>query len=79
MRNLMLSTSEPVIREVIEKVAMIPRAAIEKVKKLKDFAFLHFTDRHFAEKALPRLDSKYLNVLLKFPLAMRYFSHCLLL
>lgn len=55
MRNLMLSTPEAKIREIIEKTAQIPKGAIEKVKKLKDFAFLHFTDRHFAELALQRL------------------------
>ncbi|XP_034240117.1 probable RNA-binding protein 46 [Thrips palmi] len=57
MRNLMLHTSESMIKEVIETVGQIPKAAIEKVKKLKDFAFLHFTDRHYAEQALPRLNN----------------------
>lgn len=63
MRNLMLSTPEAVIRDIIETHAQVPKAAIEKVKKLKDFAFLHFTDRQFAEQALQRLNSKFCQAL----------------
>ncbi|XP_026273113.2 probable RNA-binding protein 46 [Frankliniella occidentalis] len=56
MRNLMLSTPESTIRDIIIRVAKVPGSAIEKVKKLKDFAFLHFTERHYAELCLNRLD-----------------------
>ncbi|KAK3914567.1 APOBEC1 complementation factor [Frankliniella fusca] len=56
IRNLMLSTPESTIVDVIVRVAKVPRIAIEKVKKLKDFAFCHFTDRHYAEQCLIMLD-----------------------
>lgn len=62
----MLHTSEAVIREIVETVGQVPKTGIEKVKKLKDFAFLHFTERHYAEQALPRLNSKYCSILFMF-------------
>jgi len=52
----MLSTSEDQIRCFLE--LYVPPHTIEKVKKLKDFAFMHFTERKYAEIALKALDGK---------------------
>jgi len=45
VRNLMLSTTEEEIRHGFENGRL---GIIERVKKMKDYAFVHFTDRSFA-------------------------------
>ena len=45
VRNLMLSTSEETIRAHFDQ---LQPGTVERVKKLKDFAFVHYTSRRFA-------------------------------
>ncbi|XP_052287077.1 APOBEC1 complementation factor-like isoform X2 [Dreissena polymorpha] len=51
VRNLMLSTTEEALLKAFNKAAG-QEGAIERVKKLKDYAFVHFRDRELAIKAL---------------------------
>ncbi|XP_041365782.1 APOBEC1 complementation factor-like isoform X2 [Gigantopelta aegis] len=55
VRNLMLNTSEETIKEVFEK-AVEKEDCIERVKKLRDYAFVHFKTRDDALKAMESLD-----------------------
>ena len=48
VRNLMLSTSEEQIKNEFEK---FKKGSVERVKKLKDYAFVHFKEREDAEIA----------------------------
>ena len=48
VRNLMLSTSEEQIKMEFEK---LQKGSVERVKKLKDYAFVHFKEREDAENA----------------------------
>lgn len=50
VRNLMLSTTEETIRKAMESVA--GQEHLERVKKMRDFAFVHFTDRESAKAAM---------------------------
>jgi len=50
VRNLMLSTSESTLEAVFNKAAGSD-AAVERVKKLRDYAFVHFKEREDALKA----------------------------
>ena len=52
VRNLMLSTSETTLRELFTKLSDGDEDTIERVKKTKDYAFVHFSTREAAEKAL---------------------------
>lgn len=58
VRNLMLSTTEERIRQEFE--AFKPNS-IERVKKLKDFAFVHFKERKDAEYAREVMNGKILD------------------
>jgi Q family heterogeneous nuclear ribonucleoprotein R len=49
VRNLMISTSEEKIKEEFEK---LKPNSVERVKKLKDFAFVHFKERDDALNAM---------------------------
>uniref|UniRef100_T1J1J1 RRM domain-containing protein n=1 Tax=Strigamia maritima TaxID=126957 RepID=T1J1J1_STRMM len=49
IRNLMLNTTEDQIRDAFNEVC---EGTVEKVKKLRDFAFVHFRTREDAENAL---------------------------
>jgi len=49
VRNLMLSTTETTIRDIFNKLG---NNNVERVKKAKDYAFVHFSSREAAEKAL---------------------------
>ncbi|CAL1548618.1 unnamed protein product [Lymnaea stagnalis] len=51
VRNLMLSTTEEHIQEVFEE-AIGKKDCIERVKKLRDYAFVHFRQRDDALKAI---------------------------
>lgn len=50
VRNLMLSTTEQTIWNAMESVTGHER--LERVKKMRDFAFVHFTDRESAKAAM---------------------------
>jgi len=49
VRNLMLSTTEVSLRELFNKLG---NNQVERVKKAKDYAFIHFSTREAAERAL---------------------------
>jgi RNA recognition motif-containing protein len=55
----MLSTTEQQIREAFEQCLSISdtTATIERVKKIKDYAFVHFSDRRHAIDAMKRMNS----------------------
>jgi len=53
VRNLMLTTSEQLIQE-----AFSYHAPVERVKKIRDYAFVHFETREGAMKALRALNGK---------------------
>lgn len=55
VRNLMLGTTEETILRAFNK-ACGQENAIERVKKLKDYAFVHFRDRDLAVKAMNNLN-----------------------
>lgn len=59
VRNLMLSTTEATIEEVFSL-----QAPVERVKKIKDYAFVHFTTREDAMQALQRLNGELIFALL---------------
>lgn len=56
VRNLMLDTTEDTIREFFEK--NIRSGSVERVKKLKDYAFVHFYDRQDALNAMGQTNGK---------------------
>ena len=49
VRNLMLTTSEDTIKREFEK---FKEGSVERVKKMKDFAFVHFKNREDALRAM---------------------------
>lgn len=53
VRNLMMSTSEEQIREAFEQ---FKESSVERVKKLKDYAFVHFKEREDALHAMNMLN-----------------------
>ncbi|XP_005530786.1 PREDICTED: APOBEC1 complementation factor isoform X2 [Pseudopodoces humilis] len=58
VRNLMLSTTE----ETIEKeFSSIKPGAVERVKKIRDYAFVHFNKREHAVEAMKALNGKVLD------------------
>jgi len=58
VRNLMLSTSEETLENIFNQ-AVGHCGAVERVKKIKDYAFVHFHDRNDALRALNVLNSMY--------------------
>lgn len=56
VRNLTSSVSEEKLREVFEAYGKIDR-----VKKIKDYAFVHFDDREHAGQAMAALNHQELN------------------
>lgn len=56
VRNLVADVSEDQLREHFEKYG-----PIERVKKIKDYAFVHFTERDHALKAMEELNGSELN------------------
>uniref|UniRef100_A0A5K3FJY1 TORC_N domain-containing protein n=1 Tax=Mesocestoides corti TaxID=53468 RepID=A0A5K3FJY1_MESCO len=60
VRNLMLHTTEETLRDQFNLAAGF-KSAVERVKKMKDYAFIHFTDRIFAANALAIMDGYYLD------------------
>ena len=57
VRNLMLSTTEDTILSSFSK-ACGHDGGIERVKKLKDYAFVHFRDRDDAIRAMNAMNGK---------------------
>ncbi|XP_029101242.1 APOBEC1 complementation factor isoform X2 [Monodon monoceros] len=55
VRNLMLSTSEEMIEKEFNN---IKPGAVERVKKIRDYAFVHFTNREDAVEAMKALNGK---------------------
>lgn len=53
VRNLTVAVTEEKIQEVFEEFGKV-----ERVKKLKDYAFVHFEDRDKAVEAMRGLDHK---------------------
>ncbi|KAF5401279.1 hypothetical protein PHET_05331 [Paragonimus heterotremus] len=60
-RNLMLSTTEESLREHFVRVAGGDPNAIERVKKISDYAFIHFREREQAAKCLKALNDTFLD------------------
>ncbi|KAF6039886.1 A1CF [Bugula neritina] len=61
VRNLMLSTTEDHLEEVFTNAAEPQppgKKVVERVKKLKDYAFVHFSEREEALRALKALNGK---------------------
>ncbi|XP_025086418.1 APOBEC1 complementation factor-like isoform X2 [Pomacea canaliculata] len=52
VRNLMLTTTEETLKEVFQKAAGGRENTIERVKKIRDYAFIHFRSREDAVKAM---------------------------
>lgn len=55
VRNLMLTTSEDAIRDIFSR-ALNKENAIERVKKIRDYAFVHFREREDALLAMNKLN-----------------------
>ena len=51
VRNLMLNTAESTIEEVFSL-----HAPVERVKKIRDYAFVHFHSKEDAHKAMHSLN-----------------------
>ena len=58
VRNLMLSTTEDSIREAFVKAGG-KDGCVERVKKLRDYAFVHFREREDAQSALELMNGVY--------------------
>jgi len=56
VRNLMLSTSEDTLENIFNQAAGHSNA-VERVKKIKDYAFVHFHDRDDALRSLNVINS----------------------
>lgn len=54
----MLTTTEEKLREVFQRAAGGRENTIERVKKLRDYAFIHFRSREDAIKAMNAIDGK---------------------
>ena len=67
----MLSTTEQTILQAMESVT--GQGRLERVKKMKDFAFVHFTDRESAKAAMDYWHSK-LNIAVVAP--VHHFDLC---
>ena len=57
VRNLMLGTTEETIGKVFNE-ASGSDGAVERVKKIRDYAFVHFKDRDDAISAMKFLNGK---------------------
>ncbi|VDP72829.1 unnamed protein product [Schistosoma mattheei] len=58
VRNLMLSTTEESLRDSFIKAAGGDPNSVERVKKISDYAFIHFRDREQASQCLHTLNGK---------------------
>ena len=55
VRNLMLTTKEEDLEAIFNK-AVNKDNAVERVKKLRDYAFVHFRERDDALKAMDQMN-----------------------
>lgn len=53
----MLSTSEETLRKIFNYAAE-REDAVERVKKIRDYAFVHFRERHDAIRAMKNINGK---------------------
>ena len=58
VRNLMLGTTEETIGKVFNEASGAD-GAVERVKKIRDYAFVHFKEREDAISAMKFLNGKY--------------------
>ena len=56
-RNMMLTTTEQSIEQLCNKT-LEKQNCVERVKKLRDYAFVHFREREDALKAMELLNGK---------------------
>lgn len=61
VRNLMLSTTEEKLRECFTEAAGEDPNCIERVKKISDYAFIHFKEREQATRCLHTLNDTYID------------------
>ncbi|XP_069693784.1 probable RNA-binding protein 46 [Periplaneta americana] len=59
IRNLLMSTKEDVVWKAMQSVK--GGACLERIRKMRDFAFVHFRDRESAEAAMKYWDKKELD------------------
>lgn len=59
VRNLMVHTTEDTLRQAFEAASGTP-GSVERVKKMRDFAFVHFNTREQALRARDQLNGKWL-------------------
>ena len=57
VRNLMLTTQEETLREIFSRAC--GGREIERVKKIRDYAFVHFRTREDAIKAMSATNGQY--------------------
>ena len=55
MRNLSLTTTEQVLREIFNRAS---EDNVQKLKMMRDFAFIHFSSREKAEQAMCSMNRK---------------------
>ena len=55
----MLDTTEETLHQVFSKACGKDSNSVERVKKIRDYAFVHFRDREDALKALNMINSMY--------------------
>lgn len=55
MRNLSLTTTEQVLRDIFNRIS---DNDVQKLKMMRDFAFIHFASREKAEKAMRTMNRK---------------------
>ena len=53
VRNLLLNTTEELLRETFQNIARV-----ERVKKIRDYAFVHFTSKEDAHMAIALQNGK---------------------
>lgn len=58
LRNLMLKTSEATLREILLKY--VKSCEILRIRKVRDFAFVHFSNRDAATKCITTLNGKFI-------------------
>ena len=59
VRNLMLTTTEEALRDYFQNAAG-KEGSVERVKKIRDYAFVHFRERDDAVRAMNATDGQYI-------------------
>ena len=72
----MLSTTEEHLRDKFLEVAGAGDQAIERVKKISDYAFIHFKDRDVAQKCLQKLNGTLTSPIsyTKYPIFFHFYN-----